>query len=153
MSKTVGGRKPLPAKPTFNVMSDDIFGNKLAVPAGVQKELASKGLEGRWVSYKQMIDNRGYHEKGWVVYKQEKSDTMDPGTFLGGADPDGYIRRGDAILAVRTVAKSDQHREWLKQRANRLKGHHQTAAEELRATARGAGLNSNVDDRFDEDEE
>lgn len=154
MSKVVSGRKSVESKAdSFNYMSEDVFGNRLALTPELKKELKEQGLEGRWVNYKKLLDNQGYHEKGWVAYKRKKSDTIDVGTFLGGTDPDGYIRRGDSILAVKTVGNAERHREFLKARAERQRGHAKEKADELRSMARSAGMNTTIDDRLDENDE
>lgn len=157
MSRTINGRKPA-QKATPSIMSDDIFGNALELSNEIRAELKRKGLVPRWISYKKLVENQGFHPKGWTAYKRskedmEKSGTIESSTFLNGSDPDGYIRRGESILAVKTVAKAEEHRNWLAMRAQKQKSHSEIAAEELRATARSAGMKSLVDDQPDEDEE
>lgn len=152
MSKVVNGRKALPDQTTFQ-NEDVMYGDRLALSREIKKELKTKGFEGRWVSYKKLVEDGGFHQQGWVAYKREKSDTMDTSTFLNGTDPDGYIRRGDAILAVKTVAAAERHRASLRARAERQQAHSQVKADELRSMARNAGMNSLIDDRPDEDEE
>ena len=153
MSKTVNGRKPVSSRALPVVMSDDIFGNRLALPAELKKELKEQGLEPRWINFKKFVDNQGYHEKGWKAYTRKKSDTMETSSFLNGSDPDGYIRRGEAILAVKTTAEAERHRQFLKSRAERHRAYSQEKAEELRSMARTAGMNSVVDDQLDENDE
>lgn len=152
MSKVVNGRKSIAAKAAVP-MTDDIFGNRLALTPELKQELAKQGFEGRWVNYKKLLDNQGHHEKGWVAYKRQKSDTMEASTFLNGTDPDGYIRRGDSILAVKTVDQAERHRQFLRSKAERQQAYTKEKAAELRSLARNAGMNSVVDDQLDEDEE
>ena len=154
--KVLAGRKPLSAKPKMSTMksfSTDIFGNALALPPELEKELKDKGLVARWVSAKLLHANQGYHPKQWKPYKREPGATMEGVEFKSGSDPDGLIRRGDCILATKTAEQFQVHQDWLDDKASRYKGHNQAKAAELRATARAAGAKTEVDAEYDSDDD
>jgi hypothetical protein len=66
---TKDGKKPLSQKPSPSdfLLTDDVFGNMLAIPPELQAELDSQGLEGRWLNAKIIATNQGYHPRGWQV--------------------------------------------------------------------------------------
>jgi hypothetical protein len=148
------GKKPVSqkaAKGSF-FMSDDVFGNQLAVPAEIQEELAEQGLEGRWLNAKTLHSNQGYHPKGWSVYRR-KAPTVDSSAFKFGSDPDGIIRRGDLILGVKTTEKADLHRRHLSSRADRYSNINADKAQELRDLMSTSGFKkAKVYEGYDEND-
>lgn len=152
--KTVGGKKPLSARETYKneSLTEDIFGNTLAISAGLRKELADQGLVGRWVNAKTLYANQGYHPKNWVPYKSKASGTMDNKDFLNGNDPSGIIRRGDCILAVKKNEDVAKHRSYLKQKADRYSRFNKEKAEELRTLARENRVSTIVDEGYNEED-
>lgn len=117
----------------------------LAISEELKKEITSKGLEYRWISYRHYVENGNFHKHSWAVYKPEKKDS-DQGFYLGN-NPDGIIRRGDCILAVRPKELCEQHREDLADRANRQKyGHKKAMANELRQMAKDGRLDTKIDE-------
>jgi len=149
MSKPiVNGKKPLPSSKKA-LQHDDLFGNMLSISPDIQAELDAKGLVGRWVSASKLYAAGGYHPKGWVVYKSDSIKTE----FKFGNDPDGIIRRGDSVLAVKSKEKADQHREFLKQKAARQTNTQAMAASELRSAMAKTGLNAKVYDGYDGEDE
>lgn len=150
--KVLNGKKPLSQKgtaPGMNTVTDDIFGNPLALPPELQKELEDKGLVGRFVSSKILYSHQGYHPKGWRAYKSTNAGKVDGVEFKLGSDPDGLVRRGDCILAVKTVEEHAKHKAKLQERADRYKGYAKSKKKELQDQARAAGANSHVDDSPD----
>jgi hypothetical protein len=154
MSKVVNGRKPLSSKPQApKLVTDDIFGNTLAISSDLQKELTDQGLIGRWVSSKVMRENQGYHPKGWKVYKRKTSDTIDTTDFLGGQDPSGVVRRGDCVLAVKTTEEAQRHREYLAQKAARLSNFGRTQAQELKELAKSQGVRTHISEGYEDSDD
>lgn len=152
--KVLNGKKPLSSKSApagMNTVTDDIFGNPLALPPAIEKELESKGLVGRFVSAKLLHANQGYHPKGWKAYKLDKAATVEGVEFKFGSDPDGLVRRGDCILAVKTVEEHAKHKAWLQDKANRYKGYTKGKKKELQDLAQAAGAHSHVDDSIDDE--
>lgn len=155
-AKIVNGRKPLSAKPklsAMNAITEDIFGNTLSLPEEIKKELSDQGLVARFVSAKILYANQGYHPKGWKPYKRKPSDTVGGVEFKTGSDPDGLVRRGDCILATKSVEDHAKHKDWLEAKADRYKGHSKQKQRELQEQARAAGAASHVEEGFDGDDE
>ena len=151
--KIMNGKKPLSAKPSKPVpLTEDIFGNTLALPEGLKKELEDQGLEGRWVNSKILYANQGYHPKNWVPYKRKNSDIMDTKDFLSGNDPSGVIRRGDCVLAVKSKEDAVKHRAFLKQRADRYTKFNKEKANELKSLARESNLNARIEEGYGDEE-
>jgi len=152
MSKVINGKKPISSRSQASGPMGGEFGNRLSLSLDLQKELKDKGLEGRFINYKELVENQGFHKNEWIPYKREKSDTMDTSTFLNGSSPDGYIRRGDAILAVKRVEDAERHRAHLDQLAKNQLGYDKRAAASLRRVAKEAGMNVPVKESFDDDD-
>lgn len=153
---TVNGKKPLSSKPkpASTVPVGELFGNALAIPADVQRELDEKGYEGRWVDAQKLYAFSGYHPKEWVPYKQErKKDSGAPTDLKFGADPEGVIRRGTMILAVKRKEDAERHRAYLKHKASLVsnKQLQRAQAESLRKMARDHGADMTVDEGYEDD--
>lgn len=147
MSKPIiNGKKSVSEKPSPHI--HDIFGNALEIPAQVQAELDSKSLVGRWVNATKLKEMGGYHKSGWRPFISEtyKND------FKFGSDPDGVVRRGDCILAVKTKEEVERHQAYLHSRANLQKDSNKSRAEELRSAMKSSGLGSRVVEGWGDDE-
>ena len=153
-NKIVSGKKPLSARENYkeSTLTEDIFGNTLALPEGLKKELAEQGLVGRWVNAKTLYANQGYHPKNWVPYKKKSSDTIDTKDFLQGNDPSGIVRRGDCILAVKKHEDVAKHRSYLRQKADRYTRFNKEKAEELKNLARENRVNTIIDEGYNEED-
>lgn len=150
------GKKPLSQKPRPQILSeDDIFGNPLALDAELKAEMTKKGLEARFVDYKELVDMGGYHARGWKVYKRDKkegSDIVSGQDFQMGVSPDGTIRRGSLVLAARPIAIGDKHRALNRQRAGEVAGDQQEAAAEgLRQYARDNRLDLKIEEGYEDE--
>lgn len=110
------------------------------VPAGIKEELSKKGFECRWINSIKYRQNFGFHRSGWKAYKTTAAklapDSLD---FGDGVDAEGYIRRGDLVLAVKPSQAAEQHREKIRAKNRRLMNYSQTAADDLRKTVGGSG--------------
>ncbi len=148
MSKNINGRKPLSSKVKSPVVSEPtFFSNKMSVSEDIKTELAKKGLDYRFIDYKKYVADGNNHSKGWTVYR---SDSLkDTGSFLSGTNPDGIIRRGSTVLATRPLHQSQEHKDWLAQKASMSKGFKQAKADELRQMAKDNSLDTVVDGGFD----
>lgn len=140
---------------------DDVFGNALGIPPEVAKEIESQGKVHRFINAKRLGDMGGYHPQGWVPYRA--SDTargnMDGQALLFGNDPNGYIRRGDCILAVRPKELNEKHKAYLKRESVRTSNVAKTAAASVREYIRANGLDmrvqegAEVHEGFDKDDD
>jgi hypothetical protein len=107
------GRIARPAPKSKPVSLDDIFGNTLSVDPAVAASIEKKGLEYRFISAAKLQANAGYHHRAWRAIKLKDIEGFSGDAF--GSDPDGYYRRGDLVLAVRSKELGDKHRTFLKQ--------------------------------------
>jgi hypothetical protein len=150
-----GGKRPLPGKKGPEpIREDELFGNMLKLDPDIAQELKDKGLEGRFVDAKKLYEANGYHPKGWRVYKRTTaSGTIGSNEFKFGTDPDGIIRRGSLILAVKTKEEAEKHREFLRRKAALQSSVVPKAAEALRRTARENNVDTRVDETYDEDKD
>lgn len=143
MKMTKEGKKPIKTKPKTQILNhNDIFGNALSLTDEIKKDLEEQGLTPRFVDYKKLKEMDGYHEKGWTIYKKPKCDSIDNREFKFGSTPDGVVRRGSMVLAVKSKEQIALHRTYLKQKAERYsQAYTKKKASELRQIAK----NSNVD--------
>lgn len=145
------GKLPQSQKPLKQLLTaDDVFGEGgMNLPEDVKKDMEAKGLTPRWLNAQEVFKNQGYHKKGWKVYRRPAGSKTD---FHFGTDPEGVVRRGDSILGYKTEADLAKHQEYLSQRRELAAGKKANAANELRETARKAGLKTFVQEG-DEDSE
>lgn len=119
----------------------DFISNQLAIPDALVKELKAQGLAHRFVNATTFRDEYSVHRSGWKPYNVKSRTTI---SKLTGMDPEGIIRRGDLVLAVRPLAVSQQHRKVLDQRNNRLKNFNKEAAQSMRSDAARAGVDMKI---------
>lgn len=152
MSKN--GRKPLAAKKTVaSLTHDDIFGNAMTLPPELKAELDEQGLEPRFVDFKKLKEMDGFHEKGWTVYKKEDSDIIGNNEFRFGSTPDGVVRRGSMVLAVKPKASAEKHRAYLRQKAQRYsKSFVKRTTDELRQIARDGNVDARIYEGYEDNE-
>ena len=148
------GKKPISEKASVTGDSFNPFMNTLTIDPKLVAMLKAKGLEVRFISATKLKENGGYHQRGWEVYKPAThGEVADIQSFKFGQDPDGIMRRGDIVLAVRSVELGDQHRKWLKNKADRLKdGYNKTKAEELRQLSRDNGIKATIHEGYEDNE-
>lgn len=153
MKPIKNGRRPLPEKAQYaEPREDDLFGNMLKLDPALAAELEAKGLEPRFVDAKKLYEANGYHARGWTVYKRETaSGTIGSNEFKFGSDPDGIVRRGSLILAVKTKEQAERHREFLRRKAALQSSVVPKAAEALRRSARESNIDTVVAEGYDED--
>lgn len=79
------------------------------IDAALKKELVDQGLEWRFIDFKQAKLNGGRSRAGWIVYRRQSKDPRLAG-IEALADPDGLVRQGTMVLAVKTKAGADRQR-------------------------------------------
>ncbi len=148
------GKKPLAAKAASKaapINMDDIFGNALGLDPNIVKALRDKGLVHRFISAPKLMSSGGYHARGWRPIKLKEIEgygTID--TF--GADPDGYLRRGDLVLAVRSKELNDKHKAYLAQEGARGKNIQKKQADELRQFVKGNDLGMEIIEGYEDED-
>lgn len=142
------GAKKTSTKKVRGQNYDEFFQNRFIVPQAIKDELEAKGLDCRFISYVKWKENGNMHRSHWVPYRCTAETAADQ----FGKDSEGYIRRGDTVLAVRSKERSEQHREFLKQRNERYRNFNRLAASELRERMREEGMSGKVHEGYEENE-
>lgn len=120
-----------------------------AIPESIRVELKEKGMDYRWVSYTKYAKYGGVHERGWTAYKRAAPLTGTEAIMFG-SGTDGIIRRGDNLLAVRPLAWTKEHKDWIRSQTRAKQNHSKAKEEELRQAARERGLDVVVGDFADD---
>jgi len=124
-------KKPAAVSSDFMGMHNDPF--QFDVDAQLKAKITSEGFVCRWINRSTYIANRGDH-RGWRPYQMPKSELQSKGAldFQYGVDADGYIMRGDLILAVRPAEVHQKNKQRIELRKRAQQGHQAKAAQELR---------------------
>ncbi len=114
----------------------------------LKKELAEKQLDYRFIDFKQAKLNGGRSRAGWIVYKRESIDPRLQG-ISSLADPDGLVRQGSMVLAVKTKQSADRQRNKIKEQNRLLNGYNKNVTNEVEAEARKLGGSSRAISGYD----
>jgi len=151
------GRKPLSQKSRTvgtPVVPPPDFMTPMALPLDLKKEIEEQGLVPRWINAGKLYANQGYHEKGWVPYRRKLDGKMGAHEFKFGNDPDGVVRRGDCILAVKNKEQHKQHTDYLDYRAQAAKGLGKQEAEKIRQYLKDSRVEGvELEEGYEEDEQ
>jgi hypothetical protein len=109
----------------------------------LKEELAKKELEYRFIDFKQAKLNGGRSRAGWMVYRRESEDPRLSG-LQSLADPDGLVRSGSMVLAVKTKAGAERQRSKIRQQTRSMNEYNKATAEELDQKARALGGSSRI---------
>lgn len=122
------------------------------IPPQLLKEIESKNMVCRWINAKKLQENYGFDRRQWTPYKKEGAELTK--NAFGGTDSEGYIRRGDLILAVRSKAVHERNSSQIASKNKNLnKITNKKAAEELRQSFREAGVSGvKVTEGYDDNE-
>lgn len=147
----VGGKKSIAEKPKSKSLKE-LFRprNLLDIPEEIKAELEQKGLVARWVDSKQMADGGNVHKNHWQVYRRDAAKVSSEAQAFG-LPPDGTVRRGTLVLAVRPKEIQEAHREALQEKADSRVRSIKKQGRELQAEARRFGLNERVKDDIEID--
>lgn len=148
--KIKDGKVPSSSKGTSADFKDLEF-NLLAVDPELKAELDRKGLAYRFINAKQYQQNYGFHRTGWRVYKREATASSGSMDFSMGTDPEGYVRRGDLILAVKPKEMQEAHKQKIRaktERYNNATKRNRENADVLRAMAKTGGLDLTIEEGY-----
>lgn len=109
----------------------------------LKKELEDQGLEYRFIDFKQARLNGGRSRAGWMIYKRQSEDPRLQG-IAALADPDGLVRQGSLVLAVKTKASADRQRARRDAQTAALNGYTNFKVKELDGEARKLGGSSRI---------
>ncbi len=116
----------------------------LSLDGSVQKSLSSKGLSYRWISDITYRRNYGFNKENWKPHKFEDS--------VSGVDHEGYLRRGDLILATQDSEQVKLKKERIQRKTEAYKSHNREKANELRRLAQDSGIEMQVHEGYEENE-
>lgn len=143
-------QRPAPINP------NDIFRDPIGLDDELKATIVSKGYAYRFINYKQFVDMGGTNTHYWTPVKRSKLkewgyDMIDGNEFTSGSDVDGYIRRGDLVLAVRPKAIQEKHKAYLAQENARVADLQGAHADELREIVRDSG--GRIHEGYEDEEE
>lgn len=131
--------------PVFNPA--DLYQSALDIPESIKKEIEEKGLAARWINATEFQRQYGFHKSGWTPYKP---DNKLPAIAGVSGDPEGFVRRGDLILATKTKEQHNLHKARLKMKSSMASGYNATKAKELRRFMQESGVKTKVVEGFEE---
>lgn len=140
---------PTPPAEQTGVDSFQFYGNKLEIPKALSEEIKKKGYVYRFINIKKFKEDGGVHRSYWRPYVPEITTVQDD---VYGRSPEGYVTRGDCVLAVRSLAQNTSHKEYLHRKNLAYRSYNKTAKEELQKMLDGSGLTvqAGYDDSSDE---
>jgi hypothetical protein len=115
---------------------DEFFNNRLALTEDIKSYLNENNLDWRFINAAQFRSEGNVHRSHWKPFK---FDNVSFGSVL---NAEGYIMRGDLILATRPKGVTQAHRKFLKQRNNVQKGFNKAEAQKFRQSFREQGMES-----------
>lgn len=126
--------KDIPAGVTKFVgpVFDDV--DEFDIDLALKKELEEQGLEYRFIDFKQAKLNGGRSRAGWVVYKRKSEDPRLQG-IAALADPDGMVRQGSMVLAVKPTQYAQRQRDRRDAQNRTLKRYTENVTQELGSQA------------------
>lgn len=144
------GKAPISTKaPAQDDTLADMYMNPLKIDETLKSELRTKGLEYRFINIKSFKD-LGFHRSHWRPYKRDSVQPQDSGF---GTDTEGYLRRGDLVLAVKAKEHADLHRNQLRLKAKLQASPSKVRAAELKQMMQAAGVKGRVHEGFEEEGE
>jgi hypothetical protein len=109
----------------------------------LKKELAEQNLEYRFIDFKQARLNGGRSRAGWIVYRRKSSDPRIAG-IEALQDPDGLVRNGSMVLAVKTKQGADRQRARRDAQTRTMNQYNKQRAQELNQEAKRLGGNTRI---------
>lgn len=126
------------------------FNNFFAIDPELKKEIEGKGMAYRWVNAIKLKANYGFDARQWAPYKRE-GQVSGMSTF---SDPEGFIRRGDLILAVqpKAVAAARKAQVASRNKSQSLAERNKAQAEELRRQLRSNDIKADISEGYEDNE-
>jgi hypothetical protein len=126
---------------TIEETSSVDFSDALAIDPELKREIASQGLVCRWINGAKHAANYGFDARMWTPYKRKSEGKS---SAYGYTDSEGFVRRGDLILAVQSTAVFNKRKEIVERRnlANKAAIGSKEAARAIRQKLKESGLSS-----------
>ena len=147
-------KKPVNSKPENLTNLGDFYANPYELAPDLKKELTEKGLEWRFINavrFKEM----GFHRSHWMPYKRDQGkagSSLTTAEQIFGADPEGFVRRGSDILAVKPRAAAQAHRDHLKRLTRLQESSYKSKGAQIKDAFKEAGIKGKVLEGYDEEE-
>ncbi len=109
----------------------------------LKEELAGQNLEYRFIDFKNAKFNGGRSRAGWIIYRRQSEDPRLQG-IKALADPDGMVRQGSLVLAVKPSASAQRQRDKRDSQNKTLKKYTDHVTQELDGQARKLGGSSRI---------
>ena len=140
----------LKKEPVIPNHDEAIFDSAFSIPQSVKDEIKALKLATRWINSTQFQKGFGFHKNRWQPFKSQ-SLRASVGDVFGG-DPEGYVRRGDLILAVKPKELQDKHKAYNSNRIADSMGVKEKQKTALKELAREHGVKTTIE-TDDEDSE
>lgn len=146
MKKPTAGRVPVTQKNDLSGMGSYKAISLLDVPEACAKELAEKGLEGRWVDSVQLKKNQGFHKRQWTPHKFECLSGAKAINPFGATEGqyDGYLLRQQLVLASKPIEMANQRRKHNQMRAKLQANPGKAASDDFRRFLKENDKNAKV---------
>lgn len=110
----------------------------------VKKVLDSKDLACKWISDITYRRNYGFNKEGWKPHKFSEN--------VEGMDPEGFLRRGDLILASQPTENVAEKKARIRRKTQAYEGFNKEKANELRRLAKDSGLDMQIHEGYEDNE-
>lgn len=152
----IDGKKPISEKKSGqSEVIRSFFMGDMHVDSDIKEALKEAGYDLRFIEARLYAEKGNYHKRMWEVFNKshpaydkakEAYGKISSRTFESSFAPDGTIKRGDSVLAVRLLTLSEQHKAELKFRSAQSEGRgsQAQAAAELREAAARAGMKDKI---------
>lgn len=117
--------------------------NEYELDIALKKELADQNLEYRFIDFKKAKLNGNRSRAGWIIYVRQSEDPRAQG-IKALMDPDGLVRNGSMVLAVKTKAGAQRQRARRDSQNRTLTQYNKHVAKELGQEAKKLGGNTRI---------
>jgi hypothetical protein len=147
-------KKPLSEKGKGNPFrSTGKLGSLTDIDPAFKAAATARNLELRWIGYKELTENQGFHKRFWEPIKRQEFSDVKGSSIMDlnfGSSADGFIRRGSMILAKRSKELSEQHREVLREKVEAYMGQVEDPSQTLRESARQSNVETIISTKYDD---
>ena len=121
---------------------DEFFNNRLSLPSELKQKLTSEGLDWRFINALQFREGGNMHRSHWKPYKIDNPQSVG----IMNTTAEGFLTRGDLVLATRPKVITRKHKEFLAKRNAAYSGvnYNKTVAQEMKKIARDYNVEEQV---------
>lgn len=115
---------------------DEMYQNRFDLPKSLREEIKQKGYNYKFINFTSYKKDT-VHKAHWVPYKPEIETVAD---MVFGKSPEGYVVRGDCVLAVRPLSVDKLMKARIHDKAQSQLGFNKRARQEMEELARAHGV-------------